>query len=227
MNWNRNYHYYLIFGDASKENEPWTKDTWMKVEPLFEKILKHSPHFKETGLGTVQYSHRPNSQYYDLVKFGKLSWNEQSHNKWTIQNINKGRLFAYLDSWTPRRTICVKLDSAPDVFFSLGNERRTYKEKSQFDFLVSIAIVDNLNADIENEVIEISKLINAKRAVYRQRQWNGDEEATKSKTWEFINSIQDVVTSFGIYRAGPTLNIHDTKFADIKFEPYWETIYCR
>lgn len=227
MSWTRYYHYYLIFGDVSEDTEPWTNIGWAKIQPLFDKIVKFSKYFKETGLGTVQYSLKPNSQYYDTMKFGKLGWNEQSHNKWTLQKSNKERLFVYLDSWTPRRTICSKLNSAPDIFFSIANERNTYKARSQFDFLIAVAVVDSLGIDAKNEVIEISKLLDAKRTVYKQRQWNGQKETSEPITWEFINSIQDIVGTFGIYKVGQTLNIHDTKFEDLEFEPYWETIYYR
>ncbi len=221
----RKYHFYLLFADTTKGKEPWTKTEWTRsIQPLFDKIIKHSTYYDKTGLGVLAYTPRPNSEYSDEVKFGKLRWNEKSFEKWTFADEEKDREFHVLDCWTPMRTVCEKIDSAPDIYFSIWNEQQhPKKEKIKFDFLMVIAIAEELNYKGTEDIIELSKILNAKKTVYKYRRWGSVHDPEKNAQWSFINSIQDT-TPFGIYRA-ETLDIHDTKFEDLKFEPYWTTIY--
>lgn len=221
----RKYHFYLLFADTAKGKEPWTKNEWTKnIQPLFDKIIKHSSYYDKTGLGVHAYTQRPNSEYHDEIKFGKLRWNEKSFEKWTFSDEEKERQFSCLDCWTPMRTVCGKIGSAPDICFSILNEQNhPKKEKIKFDFLMVIAIAEELNYIGTDDIRELSKILNAKRTVYKYRRWGSVHDPEKNAQWSFINSIQDT-TSFGIYRA-ETLDIHDTKFDDLKFEPYWTTIY--
>lgn len=134
------------------------------------------------------------------------------------------RKFQLLDCWTPMRTVCAKIDSAPDIYFSIGYEgNHPIKEKIKFDLFIVIAIAEDLNYNGLENILELSKAINSRKTVYKTRCWGGMREETEDYSWEFINSIQDT-TSFGIYKAA-TLDIHDTEFKKLKFEPYWTTIY--
>lgn len=222
---NRKYHFYLLFADTTKGKEPWTKTIWAEqVQPVFDKIIKKSKYFDKTGLGVLAYAPKPNSIYFDDIKFGKLRWNDKSFEKWTLTDQNEEIKFAYMDSWTPMRTICEKIDSAPDIYFSIWNEQHhPQKGKIKFDFLMVIAIAEELNYKGTEDITELSKFLNAKKTVYKFRRWGSVHDPGKNAQWSFINSIQDT-TPFGIYRA-ETLDIHDTKFEDLKFEPYWTTIY--
>jgi hypothetical protein len=222
---NRKYHFYLLFADTTKDKELWTKNVWTnQVQPILDEIIKKSKYYDKTGLSVIAYTPKPNSKYFDEIKFGKLRWNDKSFEKWTVTETNKEILFDHLDCWTPMRAVCGKIDSAPDIYIAISNEQNhPKKEKIKFDILMIVAIAEELDYSGVNEITKLSKILNAKRTVYKQRRWGSVCDLEKNAQWSFINSIQDT-SSFGIYK-GDTLDIHDTKFEDIKFEPYWTTIY--
>nr|WP_199000939.1 hypothetical protein [Flavobacterium sp. ASV13] len=222
---NRKYHFYLLFADTTKGNEPWSKTVWTKqVQPILDKIIKKSKYYDKTGLGVLAYTPKLKSEYFDEVKFGKLRWDEKSFEKWTVTEANKEIQFEHFDCWTPMRTVCGKIDSAPDIYIAISNEQNhPIKDKIKFDILMIIAIAEEIDFKGLDEITELSKVLNAKRTVYRKRRWGSVHDPEKNAQWSFINSIQDT-SAFGIYKA-ETLDIHDTKFEDLKFEPYWTTIY--
>ncbi len=225
MNWdNKKYHFYLLFVDVIKGKEPWTKKEWDdNIQPVFNKIIQLSIHYKKTSLDVLAYKQRPNSEYFDKVKFGKLEWDEKSFNKWTISDDNKDLNFHALNCWTPRRAECEKTDSPPDIYFNIWNEKRLpLKDKIKFDSMLVIAISEELDYKASEEILELSKILNTKRTVYKIRPWGRIQDPEKKDKWIFINSIQDT-NSFGIYRGG-SLDIHDIKFEELEFEPYWTSI---
>jgi hypothetical protein len=223
----RNYHFYLIFGDSPSGKEPWTKAKWTnEIQPILDTILRKSPNYGKTGLKTLQYLPRENSQYFDEAKFGRLGWNQKSHDKWTLTPDDTTRKFVNLNSWTPIKTVCDKNETAPDIYLNICSE--SYLAKSyllQFNVFIVLAIAEDLNFDGHEQVIALSKVVNARKAVYKTRTWGGSREKNKELRWEFVNSISDT-KAFGIYKA-ETMNLHDTKFENIVFEPYWKIIYSK
>ncbi|UPK69480.1 hypothetical protein [Chitinophaga filiformis] len=222
MNWNRNYHFFLIFGDSTNDQAPWNNKIWKEnVHLRIDFLLKHSSFYKKTGLGTIQYVPKPNSQYFETLKLGKLTWNESSHEKWTITTLDSQRQFHRMDIWTPSRGTCAKLGSAPDIFFSISNERSTYNmEHVEFEWFAVLAVAVDIPCDINNIVLDLSQSMLAKKTVYRERAWL---QPIQQAPWQFINGIQDTV-SYGIYTEGPH-NIHKTPFRNLQFVPFWETIW--
>jgi hypothetical protein len=221
----RKYHFYIIFSEIIDNKIVWSKTDWANIfEPLFQEILNISPDFKNTGVRVLAYKREnEQSEYFTDVKFGRLKWDNKSHEKWTVDN-NTNFNFANFESWTPIWTICEKNDAAPDIYVSVSNEHSTNKNIScQFDVFTVIAIAEDLNSNCRDLIIELSKQLNSKRTVCNIRLWS-EGKKDKSKNWEFINWIQDT-DSYGIYKNYESNNLHETDFQDIEFEPYWETIY--
>ena len=224
----RKFQFYLIFGDKNENIQPWKKEVWTNIyEPAFFNILKFSGNYDKTGVRVLEYAKKSEKdKYKSEVKLGRLKWDEKSHTKWTL-NANDVRDFCHFESWTPIWTTCEKIDKSPDIYISIWNEISADEElkdkKREFSFLITIAIAVDLNVDGEEIIKKLSKEIRAKRTVYNTRNW-GRGKYDETETWEFLNWIQDTNT-FGIYKKGHTLNIHDTKFEDLKFEPYWKIIH--
>ncbi|MCW3465297.1 hypothetical protein [Chitinophaga nivalis] len=224
MSWNGNYHFYLIFGARDASIQPWEKDTWLQtIQPLLDKILQASPSYRKTGLSTLQYVPKPNSVYSQVAKFGKLRWDLPSHEKWTLTATDGQRRFCQVEGWTPMRTVCATNDHAPDIYFSIWNERYyPTGKKVAFDCLCVIAVADQLSYHPREEVLLLSHALRAQKTVYRQRNWQGSE-ASPTAQWEFINCIQDTHVA-GIYKPAGE-DIHQLDVEDIVFTPYWEVVY--
>jgi len=222
MNWNRKYHFFLIFGDTTNDQAPWNRDTWKtNIQPKLDSLLRKSQFYKKTGLGSLQYVPKPNTDYYEIFKHGKLTWNDSSHEKWTLSATEQIRLFHGVDIWTPSRGVCLKIGSSPDIYFSIKNERQAYLlGHSEFEWFTVLAIAIDIQCDLNNFIIELSRSMSAKKTVGIQREW---QEKIQDDQWQFINCIQDT-HSFGIYKAAPN-NLHKIPFKDIQFTPFWEIVF--
>ncbi|MWW26306.1 hypothetical protein [Algibacter lectus] len=220
----RKFDFYILFGDNPKSGFLWTKEFWTsKTEPLLNQILNLSVNKIETGLKVLEYDFKNTTdKYRGELKFGQLKWDKKSHNKWILEK-NDTKLFTHFESWTPKRTICEKNDKSPDVFIAIWNERHLGEDRNyQFDYLITIAIAKDLNKETKSVIKKVSKCLNAKKTIFCERTW-GRGKIDKNECWEFRKWIQDI-SSNGIYKKDGKLNIHETKFENIEFEPYWEII---
>lgn len=222
MNWNRQYHYFLLFGDTINDQTPWNNEMWQtNIQPKLDTLLKHSTHYKKTGLRTIQYVPKQDSGYYELLKMGRLTWNDSSHKKWTLTATESIRRFHGLDIWTPSRSVCEQLGSSPDIYFNISNERLSYNlTHTEFEWFVVLAVATDIDCNIRDFAIDLSQAMSAKKTVYMQRGW---EEKMQETHWHFINGIQDTF-SFSIYN-GASNDLHKIPFQDIQFTPFWEIIH--
>ncbi|WP_147323534.1 hypothetical protein [Chitinophaga silvatica] len=221
MSWNRRYHFFLLFGDTKGENAPWNKEVWRNdVFPKLDILFKQSSFYNKIGVGSLQYSPKPDSQYYEPVKLGRLSWN--SPEKWTLNTSTPIR-FHHLDVWAPSRGACEKLNSSPDVYLSICNERDALNlTTTAFEWLTVLAVATEIQGDVMSKVIALSKALNAKKTVHIERGW---EQKLDDTNWSLVNSIQDTF-SFGIYK-GDDRSLHEIQFENIEFSPFWNIIFER
>jgi hypothetical protein len=222
----RNYHFYLIFGENKIWKEPWLENEWFNnFEPLFDKIIEISSYKKDTGLRVLEMAkENETDKYYKEYKMGKLNWDQKSHEQWTLKTEDK-RCFMHFESWTPRWTICDKINKAPDIYLSFHNEKSLGNNSPlQFDILASIAISEDIgNADMEL-IKKISEKFNSKRTVYVKKTWFGGKIDENNK-WNLKDWINYICSWNGIYKDAVKLNIHTVEFNKIEFEPYWKIIY--
>lgn len=217
----RKYGFYLFFGETEDKQLPWNNDIWNReIEPLIDKILVKSPDYKNTGIRILKYQKQPNSDYYKDLKLGRLRWDKNSHEKWTVHNDND-IFFQHFELWTPIWSLCEKSNSAPDIFIKINNEEDFIKNAGrQFNVFAVLAIATDLNTDCKEVIVELSKKLRSKKTVFQVREWS-EGKKDKEKNWIFHNWIQDTFSN-GIYRNG---NLHNFNFKDIVFEPYWVTVY--
>ena len=225
---NRLYDYYIIFGQKDESYSPWLKSVWhSKVEPHLNTLLEQSEHIEETGIQVIKYKRllgvdKKTKQEFsysaDTEKLGRLRWNSKSHEKWTLTS-NAEEFFVEFELWTPRKTICDKTDSTPDILIKLSNARNFDNANSiQYGYTLILAIAQKTQIDSKTIIKELSESINAKITVLKTRRWGKPELAEK---WEWHNWIPD---TYG----APTYKgkfLHSLKFDELPFEPVFEIIY--
>lgn len=217
----RRYYFYLLFGQSTNADYPWDNKFWTdQLEQIIDKILAKSTEYKNTGIRVLKYEKQADSKYKE-VKHGRLRWDRESHEKWTIQHQSEID-FREFELWTPIWTRCEKADSPPDIFISINNERDIRNVSTrQFDSFVVLAVATDMNIDCKYEIIELSKKLNSRKTVCHIRKWSKGKR-DKDKNWKFPNWIQDTFSN-GIYRGK---SLHKFDFKDIVFdEQYWEIIY--
>jgi hypothetical protein len=225
----RSYHYYIIFGENKPGKEPWLENEWFNdFEPLFNNIIDISPYKKDTGLRVLEYiKENETDKYWKQYKLGRLKWDKKSHEKWTIKNTDK-KDFHHFASWTPLWTICEKNKTAPDVYISISDEKRTnMKNPCQFDAFVTVAVAEEIGNIQKDIILKLSEKFNSKRTVYVKKSWFSGKVDENNK-WDLKDWIDCMSTGNGIYvetKKSKSLNMHIIEFNEIEFEPYWEIIY--
>lgn len=223
---NRTYDFYLLFGDENESQSPWLKSNWnSNFKPYFEAILNQVRNNNETGIRVNKYktekrvSQKENEEfiYHSKIKLGRLKWNGESHDKWTIENENE-EYFQSFELWSPIWTVCEKRQVPPEIFISISNERNFDNlSEVQFGYLGVIAIAKNLNIDAKSILSDLSKKVNAKATIVKRRKWGMPEKEGK---WTFGNGIQDTFSN-SIYKK----DLHFVNFNEVEFEPIWEIIH--
>lgn len=224
---NREYDFYLIFGDNDESKCPWLKSNWYSdFEPYFDTLINQIEAKLETGIRVNKYksenktTKKDNKEfiYHSKMKLGRLKWDNKSHDNWT-EEINENNHFEHFELWTPIWTVCEKRNIPPDLFISISNEKSLNNpNKIQFNYFIVVAIAKNLKIDSKSLMLELSQKSNVKVTVLKHRRWGMPQ---KGKKWKFVNWIQDTVTS-EIYEGK---NLNNINFNEIQFEPFWEIIY--
>lgn len=224
---NRQYDFYLIFGQTEENKSPWIKTNWKSdFEPYFDLLIKQNVILKETGIRVTKYkpekriSKKENEEfvYHSDINLGRLKWDEKSHEKWTTPNKTENH-FLDFELWSPIWTICEKRQSPPEIFISISNERDFEKKRDiKFGYFIVVAIAKSLKLDSKPIMKELSERINSKATILKTRRWGKPE---KAGNWTFVNWIQDTFSN-GIYKEK---NLHSLEFDKLEFEPIWEVIY--
>ena len=224
---NREYDFYLIFGQKDEYKLPWIKTNWKSdFEPYFDLLIKQTQNIKETGIKVIKY--RPEKRiskkdhqefiYHSDIKLGRLKWDEKSHEKWTIPS-DSADYFLEFELWAPSWTVCDKKQSVPDIFITISNERDFENTTDvKFGYFIVVAIAKNLKINSKPILRELSERINSIATIVKTRKWGKPE---KAGDWIFENWIQDTFSN-GIYK-GKNLHLFDLN--ELKFEPIWEVIY--
>jgi hypothetical protein len=224
---NRQYDFYLIFGQTEENKSPWIATNWKSdFEPYFDLLIKQNVILKETGIRATKYksekriSKKENEEfiYHSDIKLGRLKWDEKSHENWTVPN-NTENYFLDFELWSPIWTICEKRQSPPEIYISISNERDFENKRDiKFGYFIVVAIAKSLKLDSKPIMKELSERINSKATILKTRRWGKPE---KAGNWTFVNWIQDTFSN-GIYKEK---KLHSLEFDKLEFEPIWEVIY--
>lgn len=96
-------------------------EIWKELYPQLDDFVRWA-RGKRTGIRSVQI----NSSTKDYVSFGRMSWNEKGHMKWSHGSpLTEGQcehwIFEDVEIWAPHWNQCEDEDKAPDLYFSIGD----------------------------------------------------------------------------------------------------------
>lgn len=216
------YEFYLIMSTEVDGIKPWQKTEWnTKIAPLLSDLMFAS-NFKEVGMHVwSEQEDEVVKGHFKQIKHGRLSWKADSFERWTLEKESK-TIVNQIDIMLPKASVCEKKEIFPDIYISFQNQNVYSKRPDiptlQFDVLTIIAIKRSLKVNVKKIMIELSKRLQAKVCIYRDRRW---DSSFKKGKWTFYNWIPDTISN-GIYE-GQCL--HKCSFDKIEFEPIFEVIY--
>lgn len=199
LTWNRNYNLDLILGNP--DNEPlWDWRQWSKLVPLLDPLMRNN--IGSIGVASTQFEGKK------PVKFGRLGWDDKSHQKWTHNSplsslaihANKWK-FLSTEIWVPSRGSCARDGHSPDIFFFLRNEGFWGEEGLTINPLVLISIAQDVDVEMlqmERSLASyIASVVDAKLHATKSRPW-----AISTSTGVITDSIADIAVS-GLFKPGP------------------------
>lgn len=197
----RSYQVYVILGDPSSP-PVWQWSRWEFVADLLGPLVT-----SQRGRAAVRCSQLAPGRDRPLA-FGRLSWAEASHQRWTHQSPITGSesadwLFEGMEAWAPSWTVCEREGLAPDFFLSVVNEAAGagWQEQLAFNPLVVIAMADSEGQprldQLREAVVNLSDFLGSRLTVHQERDWG-----VATGGGGFANAIQDL-DSTGLFKPGP------------------------
>ncbi len=193
------YEVYVVLGDPGCP-PLWTWERWREVATLFEPFMQ--PARGPAAVRCTQLGAQGKE-----VRFGRLAWNEKSHQRWTHHSPVTGAEsaswhFLSVEAWAPSWMVCERENQAPDVFLMVGDEGNIYGAQNlAFNPVVVVAMAVSQGAErlalLREAVRQLSRLLRSPLAVWKRRNWG-----VTTGSGSFTDAIQDLHLS-GLFKHGP------------------------
>lgn len=160
MNISRQYTVHVILGDPSAE-PVWHWSRWLQVAKLIDPLIQRA-----RGRPLIQSLQQ--SEKRKFLKFGRLTWSQDSHAKWThdspvTNNDSKSWMFhsAYVE--VPSFAVCYEQKQPCDVLFHVCAQHEIDGVLT-FNPAIVLAVAEELQAEqlIIGAVTGIASLVSAK-----------------------------------------------------------------
>ncbi len=219
------YDLYVITS-KTKDEHFWFWDRWQKIATTLNPLVKSSR--GNLGIRVDQLDEKVKGKAVDL-KFGRLSWKEDSFKKWLhnsplTKNMSENWLFSNTTIWSPIWTICENENCPPDFYFEMHNENFAFvKEELAFNVLFIIAVRRSLDESylrkVKEVAINLSKLTNSNFIACRIKKW-GDSSGSG-----FTNAINDMsVTKSGLFNNTFDWRKNKPSIEMLDEEDKWQTL---
>jgi len=171
----RQYDLYVLLGNA--EAMPlWRWPEWYQAACILSPIIKAGR--GKPAVRCSQYSVDGKQR----ISFGRLGWDEKSHQKWTHSSPSNGPessgwRFRSLEVWSPSWTACEREKTAPDVFLCITNEAvaggfsRILAFNPVVILAVSVDLTEETRGAARRSALKLASLVQAKLAVTKRRPW--------------------------------------------------------
>ncbi len=196
----REYDLYAVLGDP--ETGPlWRWSEWSEATRILTPIVQTAR--GKPAVRTTQLTGNHRRQ----IPFGRLGWDENSHQKWTHSSPRSGSAssawwFLSLEVWVPSWTTCAREKTAPDVFLNVVNEASDAGAVRELAFnpvlilASSVELASETRTAARTAASELTALMNAKLAVMKRRPWGRPFGGGG-----FTEAIQDLAVA-GLFKVG-------------------------
>lgn len=183
--------YHLWFFLPRAEEQPiWNHNKWLSITEPFNQIITSCR--GNTSVRSQQLEANRKNQ----VKFGRIGWNEKSHQKWCHHDADD-KIFIDTQVWAPPSGQCEKENTPPDFFMAMNNRAHSNDTELTFGSVIILA----LRAEaFRKEQSLAATICNVTRPIlwgYCQRPWG----IRLKNSGAYTNSIQDMAVT-GLLKTG-------------------------
>lgn len=191
------YDTYVLLGDAASR-PLWHWSNWQQLVPKLDPLVQAAR--GKPALRSTQFI----SNQRSTVKFGRIGWDEKSHQKWTHGSpvsspASTNWKFLSVELWAPSWTECERQGLAPHVFLSVSSEAVTSSAQA-FEPVVLLAVASEVAGReqilVTAAVDQLVQVIAAKLVAFQRRPWGRSVGRIG-----FTNAIQDLHVS-GLFKPG-------------------------
>jgi hypothetical protein len=194
----RLYELHLILGDPAAP-ALWRWDIWQPIACHLDPVFRAAR--GPAGATSLQ----EDTPQHNIL-FGRLGWNEKSHQKWThgspaTGERSSGWRFWSTEFWAPTRGACAREAKAPDVFLFFRNEGYWGEAGLTFSPSVLLAVAADLPDSVRHTADlaagAISSELRARLRAFKRRPW-----AFAFGPHMMTDSVQDIVHT-SLFKVGP------------------------
>jgi hypothetical protein len=194
----RGYELHLVLGDPAAP-ALWQWEVRQSIVPHLDPVFRDAR--GPTGV-TSQQQDAPKH----WLKFGRLGWNEKSHQRWThgspiTAERSLVRRFFLKEACAPTRGACARDRKPPDVFLFSRNEGFWDEQGLSFNPTVLLAVAANLVLPIRKAADAAAEAIagrtSARLRAFRNRPWGYPFGSQM-----MVDCVWDIVTT-GLFKPGP------------------------
>lgn len=128
----------------------WERATWSRLVHWLQPLVDRAGKPPSVGVNQLEPGEEPGRARY--VRFGRLSWRDESFRKWTHDAARKESgswTFESAQSWWPSRRRCAKRDLAPDLYLHIKNCARPKGGARAFSQMMILGMAADLYEDVD------------------------------------------------------------------------------
>jgi hypothetical protein len=213
----RKYVAYVVLGNSDAE-PLWNWRRWSEFAAAFDPVVN------QCRDKAVVRCHQYSRETRKPVKFGRLTWNAASHQKWAHESPHteaesRAWIFQSIQVSAPSFPISARDGIPPDLFLTVRNEASLFGgTQLAFNPLIFVAVAADMPAGVLGQcriaVEKVELMIRSRLSATIVRPWGypfGSDGA-------FTRAIQDLSTT-GLFKIGPT---HKRPVDLTTFEEQWK-----
>lgn len=211
----RKYEVYLILGNP-KKTPLWHWSEWCNAAALFQPLV-----MTPRGAATLRVFQTGSG----IPRFGRLTWNDESHMKWTHSSPVTGKnsrrwAFVKMEAWSPSWNVCEAEDRAPDFYFQLFNAKQHEPKKPRFNPIIICAVGVSMKpsylSQFRQAAKKLAKQVESRLFVYKERPWALDSDLGGGI---FEEAIMDLPLEGTLFRGNPHAGPTNIRILAEKWKP--------
>lgn len=190
----------------------WSREQWNLLIPVLQPLVTTDR--GRTVVSSLQLESEPAKPTDPFVRFGQLSFNAASHERWTHGPSTMGRRFSSVEIWAPGWKVCYRQGIAPETYLQV----HAVRDGERFTVMLATA-ADGSQAAVAPVHQALTELLQPSVVASKRRPWG----------WSFndhsYNSPIDSITPVSLPVDRPLKLREDGPYLRAKPQP-WRVLFA-